>query len=374
MRAANIALWAVCLISPAYAVTVYLHPPLAAPVPAELDARHASLVLAKHFGLEKFESVGSGAGLWNGVLQEQEAVVGSAPKDALLVTLSDEDARAILPFNMKPTFELPSPPMDTLYPLIQTYIHRAAELYTNVFPEFFSPSSQTRTRFLDIFSAPTEANRAFISSVSSLVDYLDAEPTSASGYANFAALELKGLKELAEEHGQDSEAYQIALKTLQAVFASAMERQDLTLAVLTFSPSSSLSKRADEPQSPLAPPVLPPSAPISAVSTCFQTSDACANSTDSCSGHGECAAATKLGRTCYICACAATVNEKGLTEEWAGEACERKDISGPFVLLGGTVIALILLVGGSIGLLTAVGSQELPSTLTGAVAGGHKRD
>ena len=93
MRAANVALWALCLISPAYAVQVYLHPQPAAPVPAELDARHASLVLAKHFGLERFESVGSGDGLWNGVLQEQEAVVGNAPKDALLVTLSEEDAQ-----------------------------------------------------------------------------------------------------------------------------------------------------------------------------------------------------------------------------------------------------------------------------------------
>ena len=44
------------------------------------------------------------------------------------------------------------------------------------------------------------------------------------------------------------------------------------------------------------------------------------------------------------------------------------------MLLGVTVVALILLVAGSVGLLTAVGSQELPSTLTGGVAGGSKRE
>jgi hypothetical protein len=44
------------------------------------------------------------------------------------------------------------------------------------------------------------------------------------------------------------------------------------------------------------------------------------------------------------------------------------------VLLGGTVIVLILLVAGSVALLSGVGSQELPSTLTGAVAGGLKRE
>lgn len=40
----------------------------------------------------------------------------------------------------------------------------------------------------------------------------------------------------------------------------------------------------------------------------------------------------------------------------------------PFVLLSGTAIALILLVGASVVLLTGIGEQELPSTLTGGVA------
>lgn len=236
---------------------------------------------------------------------------------------------AILPANLKPTFELPSPSVDTLHPLIQTYIHRAAQVYTNVFPAYYSPDSQTRTKLLDIFSAPTEANRAFISSVASVVDYLDNKPSdSASGYENFAAVELKGLQGLAAQYGADSEAYQMAVKTLQAVFASAMERQDLKLAVLTFSPSSTEAKRADAPQRPLAPPAASPVAPISAVSTCFESAAACGNATDSCSGHGECVAATKIGRTCYVCACSASVDDKGRKEEWAGEACERKDVSG----------------------------------------------
>ena len=42
----------------------------------------------------------------------------------------------------------------------------------------------------------------------------------------------------------------------------------------------------------------------------------------------------------------------------------------PFVLLAGTTVTLLLLVGGSIALLTAVGEQKLPSTLTGGVASG----
>jgi hypothetical protein len=236
---------------------------------------------------------------------------------------------AVLPSDLRQTFQLPSPSMDSLYPLIQTYIHRASQLYTNVFPDFFAPSSETRTRLLDVFSAPTEANRVFVSSIASLVDYLDSRSSHelASGYENFAAIELKGLKDLAEQYGEDSESYQTAVRTLQAAFASALLQQDLKLAVLTFDDSRS-STRVAEAQSPLAAPAPPPVAPISAISTCFQSAEACGNSTDGCSGHGECVAATKLGRTCYVCACAATVDDKGRKEDWAGEACERKDVSG----------------------------------------------
>lgn len=46
----------------------------------------------------------------------------------------------------------------------------------------------------------------------------------------------------------------------------------------------------------------------------------------------------------------------------------------PFVLLTGTAVVLILLVAGSVALLSAIGSNELPSTLTGGVAHGSKRD
>lgn len=236
---------------------------------------------------------------------------------------------AVLPSALSPTFRLPSPPMDSLYPLIQTYIHRASELYTNLFTEFSPVSSSSRQPLLDIFSAPTQANRKFITSVVSLVDYLDAKSTSDSGYENFAAFELNGLSDLAAQYGEDSESYQTAVKTLQAVFTSAMTHPDLKFAVLTFVPATLAWTRADdEPQTPMNPPAAPPAAPISAISGCFTSSDACGNATDSCSGHGECVAATKLGRTCYVCACGVTVDDKGRKEDWAGRACERKDISG----------------------------------------------
>jgi len=82
---------------------------------------------------------------------------------------------------------------------------------------------------------------------------------------------------------------------------------------------------------------------------------------------------SKVGMTCFVCACSTTKDSMGRTENWAGEACERKDVSGPFVLLAGTTIGLLIVIVGSIGLLYKVGETALPSTLTGNV-GGLKRD
>ena len=41
----------------------------------------------------------------------------------------------------------------------------------------------------------------------------------------------------------------------------------------------------------------------------------------------------------------------------------------PFVLIAGTVITLVLIVAGSIALLSGVGNQPLPSVLTGSAPG-----
>jgi len=79
--------------------------------------------------------------------------------------------------------------------------------------------------------------------------------------------------------------------------------------------------------------------------------------------------ASKAGKTCFVCACNQTTTQDGKTQTWVGEACERKDISGPFVLLVGSSIVLILLIAGSISLLAGIGDDKLPSTLTGGAVG-----
>ena len=99
--------------------------------------------------------------------------------------------------------------------------------------------------------------------------------------------------------------------------------------LLTYSSSSSHVARQDQiqppEQSPL--PIPSPQLPLSGTTTCFTDAESCANNTSSCSGHGECVQATKAGRTCFVCTCLSTRDESGRKTDWAGEQCERQDIS-----------------------------------------------
>jgi hypothetical protein len=160
---------------------------------------------------------------------------------------------------------------------------------------------------------------------------------------------------------------------MRAVLESALSKPNINLALLTFSPSKTLHRRQAQPpqQSPLPPPSPIPQQPIGGVSTCFTSVDICTNSTNSCSGRGDCLQASKAGKTCFVCTCSKTT-DKGKTQTWVGDACERKDISGPFVLLAGSTVALILLIAGSLSLLAGIGSEKLPSTLTGGAVSGKK--
>lgn len=178
--------------------------------------------------------------------------------------------------------------------------------------------------FLDIFSVSSSATETFIAETSAIAEFLDVDEASTD---KFAALELKGLSKIAAVYGRSSEQYQMAARTTRAVLESALAKANINVALVTFTASSLSSKRAQPSQAPLPPQSPVPQQPIGGVSTCFTTSDVCANSTNACSGRGECMPATKAGKTCYICSCSQT-SSQGKTQTWVGDACERKDISG----------------------------------------------
>ncbi|KAJ6594483.1 hypothetical protein B0H19DRAFT_1095723 [Mycena capillaripes] len=341
-----------CGLQTAQAVNVYLYPPHVS-FRSNLGPEDANAALSRHLGLEIFEAFRDTSSLdFN-----EESFVGQGPKNVLLLTLDDVDAQAIrIPSSLRPSFKLPTPPSTpilSLYSVISTYLHRAKHAYTSIYSA--DPSSQSQKAW-------------YIAELESITSFFDNAQSAA-----FSAAELSGLANIRSTHGIDSDEYRSAVDSTSKLLQHAIA-QDIHIAMLTFSPSAHTeAKRAEPSQAPFPRP--PPQSPIGSVSTCHTTLDACSNATSSCSGRGECAGATKSGRTCFVCSCGTTRTGEGnqvKTETWVGESCERKDISGPFVLLTGTTIVLLLVIAGSVSLLYTVGNVELPSVLLGGAVNAKK--
>lgn len=208
----------------------------------------------------------------------------------------------LLPPGLHPAFELAVPrntPVDSLSTVASTYLARAAHSFVSLYP-------WTRLE--------SEAD----------VDQLKSFFGQAESPA-FAAIDLSNLGQL---HGTPS------LDKLRDLLQHAMENDSFNVALLTYpAPSSdAFTPRDDQADQPGQQPFPQPSPqqPISAISGCFATADACNNGTSSCSGHGQCVKATKAGRSCFVCSCGVTTTGEGnevKTEYWAGQSCERKDIS-----------------------------------------------
>ena len=159
-----------------------------------------------------------------------------------------------------------------------------------------------------------------MSEISTLLDFVESDSTS----SRFGAFELKGLGEIQRAFGSGSEQYRVAADTLRAVIQTAIAKGSINLALLTHA-SNSHVKRAPQ-QSPV--PSSFQTQPVLSISTCHDSQEVCEDATSSCSGRGQCVEISKAGRACFICACAATEDSEGRTENWVGEACERKDVSG----------------------------------------------
>ena len=215
-------------------------------------------------------------------------------------------------------------PTSTLSEIIQTSLYRAPLAFSHVFDGTNSPTVSF-SPLLDIMnvSPPTEK---FVSELSSIVEFLEADHLS---WDRFGAFRITGLRNIADAYGRDSEQYKTAAASLNAALRSAVNTPHLNLVIFTYpvvqQQQQQMKKRQDD-QSPLPP--QPPIPPIGSDTLCFTSEEVCSNSTDSCSGHGSCVQANKAGRTCFVCACQASTDSQDRTEYWAGNKCERKDVSG----------------------------------------------
>lgn len=104
---------------------------------------------------------------------------------------------------------------------------------------------------------------------------------------------------------------------------------------------------------------------------CFTSQSSCENTTNFCSGHGNC---YQAHNACFKCKCVKTLartNADGTnkTTEWGGAACQKKDVSVPFILFAAFGIFFAAVIAGAIGLLFNMGSEPLPSVIGAGVAG-----
>ncbi|KAJ3760764.1 hypothetical protein EV360DRAFT_39113 [Lentinula raphanica] len=327
-------------------VNVYLNPSTSL-LRSQLSPEDASLALSQHLGLEQFE-----------FLQDQSRATSSMLKasgiHAIYDILTQQTSTATLPYDFPPSFQLFVPThthVSSLSSVIRTYIHRARHAFPFTYEADMSIWDPSELRSL----------RAF---------FTEAEQSA------FAALDLTSLADLRKEYGAESFEYERAVEATRTFIKDALALEDqLQLAILAYSSTPSRAQRRAAPSQVPLPGHAPPQVPIGSISTCFTSADTCNNATSSCSGRGQCVEASKTGRTCFVCTCSATKTGEGnkvKTEVWVGESCERKDVSGPFVLFVGSTLVLLILVFGSVSLLYGIGEQMLPPTLTGTAVNAKK--
>ena len=267
----------------------------------------------------------------------------------------------VIPHSLKEsTFSIsPAPTSDSLSALISNYISRAHHVYSYVYEPTTSTAHMGAAAALQAFA--------------DLKDFVEGDYPA----DRFAAFDFTVLTASLEGHfGADHEQVHEAHKTLRETLKALAARSDVKLAVVSV-PSSQPHhhkhghhKRQPQ-QSPLPLPRPHPAEPIDSISTCYTSADTCGNATSACSGHGQCVAATKAGKTCFVCACNATMDEKGRKEHWAGSACERQDVSGcvVHVLFFFAKVSLMLMHGwGTDRSCSSLGRRSHCSCLLGALS------
>jgi len=373
----SIKVWVLLLlVDVSIAIRVYVHPAPANVVrlPPVLSPTQARAVVSQQLGLDAFDPLDEvDSKVVN--LVTDSSFVGKGSRNAMLLTVGEDVLREIIPASLKSSFSISNPPSaaSEVSLVVSSYLQRASHVYTNIYSATSSHPVQPVPRLLDTFSASfSSATEEFLSETAQLVSIIEEEEND-----SFGAFELKGVSAIAAEYGRQSEQFKLAVETSRALFESAMAHPKLSFVVLSYPTTQSHTKRQQAlqpPQSPLPPPLPSPQLPIGGVSTCHESADTCSNATEACSGHGACVQASKAGKTCFVCSCNITHDASGRRDYWAGDSCQKKDISAPFTLITGTVIAVLLIVIGSVSLLYSIGDQQLPNLLTAGASGHIKRD
>ena len=238
-----------------------------------------------------------------------------------------------------------------------------------------------------LYDVSIRQDRYFVSEILALDSFiarLDDIPLFANQLVmiNLATLDviplhsISNLKGIYHKHGPRSPQYHTALKlftplinTLQTHF-STQHIVTITTIPPTTHHLSVLSARhletlfGNEHSSP----VLSTSQNNrhSILGICHESENACNKATNNCSSHGSCAESI-ASNGCWTCLCKPTIKQVGdgkgrMTTYWAGEECQKKDISVPFHLFFWVTCSLyvqwLIIVYDCVGVDSCIRSQD----------------
>jgi hypothetical protein len=238
-----------------------------------------------------------------------------------------------------------------------------------------------------------QASSTFRQSIRDLISFLGNErhpDEKEIQLPSYQALRFEGLGEIQSTYGSDSEEYKQAKEMLRAILEAAVSKVDglarsasHRLAFITIpEQEATLMPRSIDMLSPfrsslsLTPFLSTRDFSLSANDTkapkeseyigkCFSSEKDLNKATSNCSSHGTPVQSSRGGAKCYRCNCKPTKGKSGRVTAWAGAACQKQDISKPFVLLLSTTVILIFVIFGSVYYLFNEGEKELPSVLAG---------
>ncbi|KAK7202631.1 hypothetical protein BZA70DRAFT_292147 [Myxozyma melibiosi] len=238
--------------------------------------------------------------------------------------------------------------------------------FTHVFGEEFGA----------VFDADSSVDAAFMDEALAMNSFIEGFSQAVRSDNQLAVLFFNGLNSVMLKYGTDSMQYQVGsalfAKLLQKLALETSPSTPITAVLLPGGEkqqvSSKKAKRSlearafgDQHSSPAL------SVGILAEADSYTTQEECEIMTNYCSGgHGYCM--EMYGQEGYFgCQCISTYDETTRQRTyWAGDYCQKYDVSVPFNIFFWGLILSLLFVGFMIKAMVSMGAEELPAVLAAA--------
>lgn len=392
--------------------SLFLSPAKDVSAPISVDFDEASMILSHHFDSLKSGVATARDSIWDHLLHKSATRnVEVDPRVAverlfdghqddnnrLLVLMHGADQDDIVPQSIRATHSIDVPPashhFDALLSNYMDSLSQTLSISDSAFSHLGSSfvngvsagvdwvmghSSRATGKWADqiahLTSTAFDTLRSELQAVHSLVEQMQDGKSSTD--LSFQPLRFSGLDSVKSTYGAQSEEYlqakklvASAIEQVTSLFQSTSEREGRKPSiafVITDGSSAPLVKRSSSLNNgPAVRPAKSSSSPLpkNLLATCFTSKSDLEEATNGCSGHGSAIQTSRGGKKCYRCQCTSTKDKQSRKTYWAGAACQKKDVSTEFFLLGSSVLLLVLITLGSVYFLFAQGSAELPGTL-----------